>query len=529
VKILSRPFGGTSVARAWAAGETAATALFPGDPASVDAYAAKADAADARFGTEDRARAAAALRGGGEGARERLAAFVERGGLMITTGQQPGLFGGPLYGLYKALTATALAARIGEALGRPILPVFWVASEDHGWDEVRTGHVVDMENRLEEVGLPELAAAGDRPLHRIPAGPEITEALSRFLSALPTTEFSARWAAVLQSAYRPERTLGDAFADVLGALTTANGLFFVQAHEPSLKTAAVPLLLREVRESAEREKALTERGRAISAAGFDLQVPVIEGATNVFLEGPEGRERLFRDGDSFRLRGSNRRLSFADVEARAEDDSSVLSPNVLLRPVVESFLLPTLCYVAGPGEAAYLPQASPVFVGHGIEQPLVHPRLSAVVLEGKIEKVLQKFHLEVADLARPRDELAGRLAREEIPEDLATALRDLRGGLEANAAALKEAVARIDPTLAGPVDTLRTQSLGQVADVERKVVQSLKKKSEVAFAQVAKAQLHLFPNGAPQERVFNPFYYVVRYDDLFLRELTALASKSVLP
>jgi bacillithiol biosynthesis cysteine-adding enzyme BshC len=448
---------------------------------------------------------------------------------MITTGQQPGLFGGPLYGLYKAVTAAALASRIEEALGRPVLPVFWIASEDHGWEEVRSGHVLDMENRLEEISLPALTAAPDRPLHRIPAGAEVTESLSRFISALPTTEFSPRWSAVLRSAYRPERTLGDAFEDALGALTHANGLFFVHAHEPSLKTTAVPLLLRELRESGERERALAERGKAIASAGFDLQVPLIDGATNVFLEGPEGRERLFRDGEGFRLRGSNRRLSFPEVEARVQEDSSVLSPNVLLRPVVESLLFPTLCYVAGPGEAAYLPQTSPVFAGHGIEQPVVHPRLSAIVLEGKIEKVLQKFQLEPADLARPRDELAGRLARNEIPEDLANGLRDLRAALESKTGSIKEVVSRIDPTLAAPVDTIRTQSLAQVADVERKVVQSLKKKSEVAFAQVAKAQLHLFPNGAPQERVFNPFYYVVRYDDLFLRELTALASKSVLP
>ena len=529
MKIIPRPFGGTSISRAWTAGNAAAAALFPGDPGSVDAYRAKAKSVDARFDAEGRARAAAALKGGGEGARERLAAFVDRGGLMITTGQQPGLFGGPLYGLYKALAATALASRIEEVLGRPVLPVFWIASEDHGWDEVRTSHVLDMENRLTEISLPPLATAPNRPLHRVPAGPEVTEALTRFLSALPTTEFSPRWAGVLQAAYQPDRTLGDAFADVLGALTSASGLFFVHAHEPSLKAASLPLLIRELGESSERERALAERGKAITSSGFDLQVALIEGATNLFLEGEEGRERLFRDGEAFRLRGSNRRLSFAEVEARAKDDPSVLSPNVLLRPVVESFLFPTLCYVAGPGEAAYLPQSAPVFAGHEIEQPLVHPRLSATVLEGKIEKVLQKFELTADDLARPRDELAGRLARAEIPEDLTAALQTLRAHLEADAEALKAIVHRLDPTLAAPVDTLRTQGLAQVADVERKVVQSLKKRSEVGFAQVAKAQLHVFPNGIPQERMFNPFYYAVRYDEPFLRELTALASNSVLP
>ena len=136
-------------------------------------------------------------------------------------------------------------------------------------------------------------------------------------------------------------------------------------------------------------------------------MPLIAEATNVFIEGEARRERVFRDGARFRLRGSDQRLSLAEVEALGNENPSRLSPNVLLRPVVESFLLPTLSYVAGPGEMAYLPQTAPMFEGHGIEMPVVHPRVSLAVVERKVGKVLGKFHLDIDDMSQPHQETRG--------------------------------------------------------------------------------------------------------------------------
>ena len=529
MKIETRPLSGTPLATAWLTGSPQAAGLFSRNPDSLGSYLAKAREVDGRVGREERLFAASCLVGGGEHAGSRIERFVEDAGFVVTTGQQPGLFGGPLYGLYKGLTAAALARRLETALERPVIPVFWIASEDHDWDEARTTHVIDVGNELHEIALSPGESGVDRPLYRIPAGDEVVEALELYCSLMPDTEFLPKWRAILDGFYQPERTLPEAYQDVLETLLGPAGVFLVQAHHPELKSRALPMLLRELEECEEREAEIQANDAAIEGAGFELQVPLIPEATNVFVQCAEHRERVFRDGAGFRLRGSDRRLTFEEISALGKDDPSRLSPNVLFRPVVESFLFPTLSYVAGPGEASYLPQTAPVFLGHGIEMPVVHPRLSLAVVERKIEKVLAKFELQVDDLGVLHEEIAGRLARESIPESVEVELDMLRRILGERAELLSAAISKIDPTLSGPVKSFQNRSFGLLADIERKLVQSLKRENDVVLAQIAKAQLHLFPGGQPQERVFNPFYYLIRYDQAFLMELGEHAKNAVLP
>jgi len=529
LRVLARPLTGNTLTEAWLREDPAALDFYPGSPRDLSSFVEKAREVDARFDREGRAAAAAHLVGGGDVAAGRLRSFVEDRGFMVTTGQQPGLFGGPLYGLYKGLTAAALARRLEAEIGRPVLPVFWIASEDHGWDEVRGVHVLDAQNELHEVALPDRDPVPSPPLHRIQVGSELEAALEAFLALHPETDFSSRWEALLRESYGPDRTLSSGFQRVMETLFASAGVFLVQAHDPGLKQRSLPVLLRELEEAGEREAELARLGARIQEAGFELQVPLFEGATNLFLEGPEGRERLFTDGSGFRLRGSGTRLSTREIRDRVDDDPSVLSPNVLLRPVVESTVFPTLSYVAGPGEAAYLPQTAPVFRGHGVERPIVHPRVGITIVESKVDKVLRKFRLELDEMARPHHELAGRLVREDMPGEVNSALSELRSALGRGASRLGDAVRAVDPTLGGPVDAFRNQGFGLLEEVEKKVIQQLKRENEIALAQVGKAQLHLFPLGKPQERVLNPFYYLVRYDEEFLERLWTEARAAVLP
>ena len=529
MRVESRPLTGNSLIDGLVREDPATLAFFQGPPGDLEAYRAKAQEVDRRFDTEGRKLAASCLSGGGPGAAERLRAFVEGNGLMVTTGQQPGLFGGPLYGLYKGMTAVALARRLEAALERPVLPVFWIASEDHDWEEVRASWVLDPGNELHEVGLPRRDGLPAPSLHRIPLGPEIDGVRQRFLDLHPETEFLSRWRAVLDAAYVPGATLADAYQRVLESLLGPSGLFTVQAHEPALKTRSLPILLRELGETGERVAELEARSRELAVAGHPVQVPILEGASNLFLAGPEGRERLVVDGEGFRLRASGTRVTLADVEARAREDPLALSPNVLLRPVVESAVLPTLAYVAGPGEAAYHPQTGPVFRAHGLDRPILHPRASLLVLERKVEKVLSKVGLSAEDLALPEHEVAQRFLRDGMPPSIQRAIDALNAQVGERSTELEGAVEPLDPTLRGPVDSFRTQATALIEELERKVVQSLKRQHGIELAQIAKARIHVYPMGAPQERTLNPFYYLARYDREFLAAVEEAAETSVLP
>jgi uncharacterized protein YllA (UPF0747 family) len=245
-------------------------------------------------------------------------------------------------------------------------------------------------------------------------------------------------------------------------------------------------------------------------------VPILPGAVNLFLEGPAGRERLHRDGTGFRLRRSGVRLTRADVLARMDGDVRCVSPNVLLRPVVEAAVFPTLALVVGPGEASYFAQLSSYFEAFQVQPPVAYPRAGVTVLENKVKKVLDKFGMQPTDLRRPFHELAASLAREELPEEARLSLEGLRAALEQGSSRLAEVARRVNPTLEGPVQHARNVSLDVWADAERKIVQAVRRDSETRLAQLEKAQLHLFPEGKPQERVLNAFYYLFRYGPSFL-------------
>ncbi len=492
------------------AGEAAAP-FYPRSFSDPDAYRDKAREVQGRFGNQARKRAASLMVPSDSRWASRLEEWVRGEGFLVTTGQQPGLFGGPLYSLFKALTAIRLARTLEDLLNRPVLPLFWIASEDHDWEEADHAHLLDVQNELRTFRLPEPEGPPHRPLFRIPLGPGARETVDGFLQALPESDFSESYFKLIRDAFAPGATLPDGFGMILRELLEDFPIFFVDAADPGLKEVSLPIFLRELEEAAEHEQSLADNAAALEEAGFSVQVPILRKAVNLFLEGPEGRDRLYRDGDGFRLHRAGSRLSAEEIRSRLDDDPSRLSPNVLLRPVVESAVFPTVSYVAGPGEMAYFAQLSAFFQAFDMDMPVVHPRRSALLLEAKIEKVLDKFELSPESLDRPHHEVAARVVQDEIPPEVKRAMGELRGAIGQGAGALGKAVRRVDPTLKGPVDQARNAAFSALDDVEKKIRQALKRENEIALDQLEKARRHLFPLGKPQERILNPFYYLTRY------------------
>lgn len=543
MKIQARRLTDAPLVRDWLANQSPASGFFPGNPFHPSPYEDLAREVDGRFTKGKREELRALLEGGGPHAQHRLDRFVQEEGFVVTTGQQPVLFGGPLFVLYKALTAVALAHRLENLLERPVLPVFWIASEDHDWEEARQISLLDVENTLRRPAL--APRSGPAPaLYRIPLahadgapgdgatggegedtevhqGGDLDDALRLLLDSLPDSDFAPRWTELIAEAWSPEATLPSAFALALTRLLADDGLFLIQSHSSALRKLSHPVLSRELAHREEAQSQLADRAQALEAAGYSPQVPILDGATNLFLDSPESRERILAGAEGqFHLRNSGRALAEVEIERALDaDTSTALSPNVLLRPVVEASILPTLAYVAGPGEASYLAQTEPLFRLHKVHRPLVHPRFAGEVIEGKIQKVLGKFDLEVEDLATPHHELAGRLARQDVPPSIRKEVGSFRGALARHTAQLREAVAQLDPTLGPTVEQLKSQGFAQLDEVERKVTQALKRENEIALTQLSKAQHHLFPEGTPQERGMSFWYYLFRYGPDFLDQL----------
>lgn len=510
---------GSRLIEDYVAGKDALAPFYPGWPWEIDAYRVKMQEVDTRFDAEKRRAIAPLLRATSPGAAARIEQIINGDGLVVTTGHQAGLFTGPLFTVHKILSAIRLAQALESELRRPVTPLFWVASDDHDWAEVNHTHVLDRANELQRL---ELATSEDAPptsMRLRPLDGSAENALDQLVQAVPPTEFADAFLKQIRTSYRPGRGMAGAFAELIVELFSDFDLIVVDGGDPELKRLAGPLMEHELASSAEHEAVLAERSQALDHAGYHSQVPILEGATNLFLEDERGRERIFRDGSGYLLRHTGRRMDGEALRSLLRTAPERFSANVLLRPVVESAVFPTLAYVGGPGEVSYFAQVSALFERHGIATPVVFPRFSVTIVETKVRKVMEKFGLEVTDFAVPSHELAARVLREEMPSEVVDAVRRLRQTIAEGYAELTQAVSGIDPTLKGPLQTARNASHKQLAEAEKRIAQTLRKQNALGLEQLEKAQVNLFPLGKPQERVLNVYPYLIRYGRGLLREI----------
>jgi bacillithiol biosynthesis cysteine-adding enzyme BshC len=450
--------------------------------------------------------------------RERLFA----GARAVTTGQQAALFTGPLYTIYKALSAAALAETLEARHGEPVVPLFWVAGDDHDFAEINHCDVLAADGRLTRIVLRERdAEAAMLPAYREPVGPEGAAALDALAAALPPSAFHDEVLALLRQAYQPAHSLAEAHARALAALLGPLGVVVVRGWAAGLKRAAAGVLLEAARQAASLDGDLAREADALRARGLSVPVAVGEGMSLLMLEGRLGRDRLRVDGDGrFTLRRSGEPVSLADLERVAAQEPERLSGNVLLRPVVEAAVFPTVAYVGGPGELAYLAQTGPVFGRLAVPRPARIPRVSGYLVEAKVDRVLGKYALEPADFARSEGELTSRIAREDLPAGAARALAAARAAVEERYAALRAEAGAIDATLERSVETTRNQVLVGLNQIEKKLVAALKRHNETAVRQLARVREQLHPGGRPQERVLSVVSFLARHG----REVVALVA-----
>lgn len=441
------------------------------------------------------------------------------GALVVTTGQQPGLFVGPAYVLYKALSARALAAGLSARWGRPVVPVYWVPGDDHDLGEVSTASWIGGDGSLVRASLPARPPeAPMTPLWREPLGPEIDGLLATFEQSLPATEDRQRVVDWLARHYRAGATVAGAFAGALAELLAPLGIACLDSTHAAVKAAAGPILLGALERAAPIEAALTERRAELESMGIDPGVAVGDGAALVFVDGPLGRDRLVRDDGVFHLRRARERISLADVARLAEEDARRLSPNVLLRPVVESALLPTVAYIAGPGELRYLELARPIYRALGVTRQLPVPRWSGLVVEPRVTRFLEKLGATLEELIEP-GLLEARIARAALPPQTSAAFAELRAMIERGYGPVIRNAAAVDPTLERPANAAKGQALFAAQELEKKLLHHARKREATELGQVARARASVRPDGKPQERVLTLAGFFARYGTGLLDDL----------
>lgn len=518
IEILRQPGTNSLLVGDYLRGAPQAVDFYSGAPYDLAAYRRKAEAVAKRFGPTERATTAAALRPGSARARERLARFVDEGGVMVTTGQQAGLLTGPLYTLYKALTAARLAEELERRLGILVLPIFWTASEDHDWEEVNHAYLALERDGVRRIHLSDNPAQ-PLPMSDVKLGSGARMIMDEAADLLGDNGDNARILKWIQEAYREDASVSEAFADLLEPLLEPFDFCMTDAADPVLKAASLGVLEEALEGSAEHERLLRERTLRVEAAGYHAQVSLLEGATNVFRQGPEGRERLYAGANGFRSSESGQAATLDDLRREMAVNPGSFSPNVLLRPVVESTVFPTIAYVGGPGEVSYFAQLSALFPAFGLEPPMVYPRASLLLVEPPMRRLLEKLEIEPDQLEKPRHELVETLAQGSIPAAVRDTLEELSRGVTEGYRVLIDEAKQIDPTLEGALARLRNEALTRIVDSERKVAQHIKRKDGVRIGQLDRLLAHLRPEGMPQDRVLNAVPFLARHGLSLLRRV----------
>jgi bacillithiol biosynthesis cysteine-adding enzyme BshC len=502
-----RPLGGSRLVDDYRAGRPEAARFFSGHPGDLRAFRAKLDEVGRRFGRAERENAAAAVRPTSASAAARLARFVEEGGAMVTTGQQAGLFTGPMYTIHKILTAIRLAQALEERLGVVVLPVFWAASEDHDFDEANHTYFADGAGRLRRLAV---AATDARPvpMSEMRLGPDVEFLSSELLEAVGIIDGNSVDLRGFLAPYQPGRTVAEAFRGTIERLFAGFDLLVTDAADPHVKHGSLPVLLGDVERAAEHERLLRERTEQIEAAGYRAPVTVRQAAANVFFHGPAGRERLAKTRDGWIARDARIRFTPEEAAERIRAEPGAFSPNVFLRPVAESAVFPTLAYVGGPAETAYFAQIAPLFQAFGIIPPIAYPRFSARLVPGVVAQKAAELGVTDEELRLAEDELASLLARRRLPAEVDERLRVLRTALVEGFGGVMDAARGIDPNLDGAIGSRRNRALIEVADAEAKILSHARKNDRGITDDLPLVRNHLMPLGTPQERVLNVLPYL---------------------
>jgi bacillithiol synthase len=452
----------------------------PHDPAAIETAVR-----EVAYPAERRAAMVRAL-AGQNGESESLRRLALPGTVAVVTGQQVGLFSGPAYTIYKAITAARLAREL-TARGIPAVPVFWLATEDHDLAEV--DHVWVFDAAHQPVMFRAETAAGtngkQRPVGGIVLDRPPVEELAASLQAFPHGE---EVAAAVREAYRPGVTMGAAFRALLAKLLGGLDLLFLDPLDPAIRAIGAPFVAEALSAAPELKARLLDRNRELEAAGYHSQVH-LEAKTSLFF--------LLENGERVPLRRAD--SEYGELRDRAAE----VSPNALLRPVVQDYLLPTVAYIGGPAELAYLAQSQVIYDRLLGRMPVEMSRSSFTLLEPRAEKLLDRYGIALPQAFVNEELLKERIARALVPETVEQAFADAAGGVAHNIDCLHAALEGFDPTLAASLVKSRAKMTYQLEKTRRKIERETMRRDERAIADARYLTNLLYPHRHLQERFYS--------------------------
>jgi bacillithiol biosynthesis cysteine-adding enzyme BshC len=463
------------------------------NPHDGQSYAAAAQ--ELKYPDDRRAALVAALRTGNSETAS-LDLLARPGTVAVVTGQQVGLFSGPAYTIYKALTAVRLASRLTEQ-GIPAVPMFWFATEDHDVAEVNHTFVFGPDHRPIQLSVNANGGA-QRPVGGIPIESPPVDRLAEVLAGFP---YGDEVTELVRAAYPAGATFGAGFRALLQRLLAGRGVIFVNPLDEQIRRLAAPLLASAVRQDEDLHGKLLQRGQELESAGYHAQVHVEAKTSLVFLLDGDRRIALRRQNGEYaaKLKSGDRKYSAQDLMDRAEQ----LSPNALLRPVVQDYVLPTVAYVGGPAELAYLAQSQVLYGDLLGRMPVMVSRGGFTLLDARSAKLMDRYQLTLPAFFHGEDSVRDHVARTLVPPALAGQFEDVRRTVAHSVEQLQKDLALFDATLASAAGKSSAKILYQLSKLEHKTARETLRRNERAQADAAYMSDLIFPKKHLQERYYS--------------------------
>ena len=439
----------------------------------------------------------------------------------VVTGQQVGMCTGPLYTIYKTITAIKLAEQLSAQFPEyNFVPVFWVENEDHDFDEINKVNVINPNGDITTIEY----LIGGKPFEKNP-GPVgnivIDSFVEKFLedirAQLQETEFKGQLFDSLHGYYRPGSTLGTAFVGLLSGLFEDSGLVFLDPGNAELKRILKPVFQKEIAAMSKTSQIVID-----TSAGLEehYHAQIKAKSINLFMFHKGGRYLIEPRENDFSLKGTRQFFSKEELNAIIEHSPELISPNVVLRPICQDTILPTLAYVGGPSEIAYFGQLKSVYEFFEVDMPVVYPRASITIMEEKVKNILEKFQIDFTEIWSDIDPLLARIA-EQVSEVKVDALfEQLHRRLREAVAESRFGIQQIDPTLSGAIDSTLSRIESQLNVLKEKTQAAQQRRQEVTIKQIQKVAANIFPKSNFQEREFNVVYYMNKYGPDFVKWLS---------
>ncbi len=431
--------------------------------------------------------------------------------LVIATGQQPGLFTGPLYTIYKAITAINLANRF-RAAGVPCIPLFWVAGDDHDFDECRTAHFFTKRSDLLSLTyVPREVEVKDMPMCKVPLDTQVHKFIDRVAASCRGAEESEEIRGFLHESLNRSDSLAHWFALIMARLFRDTPLYVFLPWERAARIAALPVLVREIKNPLASTQLLFKQGKVLESLGYTPSIQRAANACNFFIERDGCRCNVYFEDNRYHVAGTQ---SMYTVDAMLEllhNSPEIFSPNVALRPIVQQQLFPVAAYVAGPGEIAYWAQLKPLFHFFSMVMPVVYPRARCVINTIKTSQMLRQYELDSVAVMNNED-LLGRMLRITSANPAVEALNRYRKSLTEMVGEMRHEISESSiPEAASAAERFERDLLGGLEKLERRLLHADKEKRQAVEGRIEKLRTLLAPMNKPQERVLSIFSFLFEH------------------